>query len=878
MQVLGRSTIAVVVLTLVFGIAYPVVVTGLSQLVFSDKADGSLIERDGKVVGSKLAAQAFTKPEYFHPRPSATTPEYNAAATTFANLGPTNPDLAKAVRERAQAILKLEGPYNPGLRIGDIPVDAVTTSASGIDPHISPANARLQSARIAQVRGISAESVSELIDENTDGRWLGIFGEPAVNVLELNLSLDEGRRDQATTAIFSREIVFGAIGASFGKLDPRTLFRNPVIFIVELGSVITTAIFFRDLFGSGEHEPLWFTGTVALWLWLTVLFANFAEAIAEGRGKAQANALRATRTTTLAYRRSETGGVEEIPASELRRGDMVVVEAGQIIPADGEIVEGVGSVDESAITGESAPVIREAGGDRSAVTGGTRLLSDRLVIEVTQEPGGSFLDRMIALVEGAERRKTPNEIALNILLAGLTITFLAATVTLRPYALYAGTDLSQTVLIALLVALIPTTIGALLSAIGIAGMDRLVQRNVLAMSGRAVEASGDVDVLLLDKTGTITLGNRQAAEFLPVSGVAELDLAQASQLASLADETPEGRSIVVLAKERFGLREQELGEHVFVPFSASTRMSGVDLDGRSLRKGAADAVKRFVSENGGRVPDDLDVLVHGVAQSGGTPLVVAQDNWVLGVVHLKDIVKGGMSERFDELRRMGIRTVMITGDNPVTAAVIAQESGVDDFLAEATPERKLELIREEQGRGRMVAMTGDGTNDAPALAQSDVGVAMNTGTTAAKEAGNMVDLDSNPTKLIEIVEVGKQLLITRGALTTFSIANDVAKYFAIIPAIFAFTYASTPGARGPLDDLNVMSLGTPYSAIISAIIFNALIIPALVPLALRGVKYRAIGATALLRRNLLIYGLGGMILPFIGIKLIDLLVHNVFGA
>jgi K+-transporting ATPase ATPase B chain len=681
-----------------------------------------------------------------------------------------------------------------------------------------------------------------------------------------------------STAIFSREIVFSAIGESFLKLDPRTLFRNPVIFIVELGSVITTAIFFRGLFSSDDAEPLWFTGTVSLWLWLTVLFANFAEAIAEGRGKAQANALRATRTATTAFRRVGSGELEEVPAPDLRRGDVVVVEAGQVIPADGEIIEGVGSVDESAITGESAPVIREAGGDRSAVTGGTRLLSDRLVIEVTQEPGQSFLDRMIALVEGAERRKTPNEIALNILLAGLTITFLAATVTLRPYALYAGTDLSQTVLIALLVALIPTTIGALLSAIGIAGMDRLVQRNVLAMSGRAVEASGDVDVLLLDKTGTITLGNRQAAEFLPLSGVEELDLAQAAQLASLADETPEGRSIVILAKERFGLREQELGEHVFVPFSASTRMSGVDLDGRSLRKGAAEAVKEFVADNGGRVPDELDTLVLGVAQSGGTPLVVAQDNWALGVVHLKDIVKGGMTERFDELRRMGIRTVMITGDNPVTAAVIARESGVDDFLAEATPERKLELIREEQARGRMVAMTGDGTNDAPALAQSDVGVAMNTGTTAAKEAGNMVDLDSNPTKLIEIVEVGKQLLITRGALTTFSIANDVAKYFAIIPAIFAFTYASTPGARGPLDALNVMNLGTPYSAILSAIIFNALVIPALVPLALRGVKYRAIGATALLRRNLLLYGLGGMILPFIGIKLIDLVVHNLLGA
>ncbi len=681
-----------------------------------------------------------------------------------------------------------------------------------------------------------------------------------------------------SATILSRETVFAAIGDSFLKLDPRTLFRNPVIFIVELGSVITTAIFVGDLFSSGDSEPLWFTGTVALWLWLTVLFANVAEAVAESRGKAQANALRATRTTTTALRRLGSGQLEEVPAPDLRRGDLVVVEAGQVIPADGEIVQGVGSVDESAITGESAPVIREAGGDRSAVTGGTRLLSDRLVIEVTQEPGQSFLDRMIALVEGAERRKTPNEIALNILLAALTITFLAATVTLRPYALYAGTDLSQTVLIALLVALIPTTIGALLSAIGIAGMDRLVQRNVLAMSGRAVEASGDVDVLLLDKTGTITLGNRQAAEFLPLSGVSELDLAQAAQLASLADETPEGRSIVVLAKERFGLREQELGDHRFVPFSAATRMSGVDLDGHIVRKGAAEAVKLFVTENGGRVPAELDTLVHGVAQSGGTPLVVAQDNWALGVVHLKDVVKGGMAERFDELRRMGIRTVMITGDNPVTAAVIARESGVDDFLAEATPERKLELIQEEQARGRMVAMTGDGTNDAPALAQSDVGVAMNTGTSAAKEAGNMVDLDSNPTKLIEIVEVGKQLLITRGALTTFSIANDLAKYFAILPAVFAFTYATTPGARGPLDGLNVMHLGTPASAIISAIVFNALVIPALVPLALRGVKYRAIGATALLRRNLLVYGLGGMITPFVGIKLIDLVVHNLFGA
>jgi K+-transporting ATPase ATPase B chain len=675
--------------------------------------------------------------------------------------------------------------------------------------------------------------------------------------------------------LFSRDIVLVAIRDSFLKLDPRTLIRNPVIFIVELGSVIVTVIFFQNLFSSGQHEPLWFTGTVGMWLWLTVLFANFAEAIAEGRGKAQANALRATRTTTKA--RLQDG--REVPAPDLQRGDVVVVHAGEVIPADGEVIEGVGSVDESAITGESAPVIREAGGDRSAVTGGTKLLSDRLVIEVTQEPGHSFLDRMIALVEGAERRKTPNEIALNILLAALTITFVAAVVTLRPFALYAGTSLSQTVLIALLVALIPTTIGALLSAIGIAGMDRLVQRNVLAMSGRAVEASGDVDVLLLDKTGTITLGNRQAAEFIAVDGVNEQELAEAAQLSSLADETPEGRSIVVLAKERYGLRGRELGDHeaTFIPFSATTRMSGVDLDGRSLRKGAADAVKRWVSDQGGRSPAALDDAVTRIARDGGTPLVVAQDNFVLGVIYLKDIVKGGMSDRFTELRRMGIRTVMITGDNPVTAEVIAKEAGVDDFLAEATPEAKMKLIKDEQATGRLVAMTGDGTNDAPALAQADVGVAMNTGTSAAKEAGNMVDLDSNPTKLIEIVEVGKQLLITRGALTTFSIANDVAKYFAIIPAIFATTYATGSG-KGPLQSLNVMNLGSPYSAIISAIIFNALVIPLLVPLALRGVKYRAIGATALLRRNLLIYGVGGMILPFIGIKLIDLLIHNLLGA
>jgi K+-transporting ATPase ATPase B chain len=678
-----------------------------------------------------------------------------------------------------------------------------------------------------------------------------------------------------SASVFSREIVLAAVRDSFPKLDPRLQLRNPVMFVVELGAAITTAIFVLDLV-RGRTGSLWFVAAIAVWLWLTVLFANFAEAIAEGRGKAQASALRATRTTTVARLRDG----REVPARELQRGDVVVVTAGEVIPADGEIVEGVGSVDESAITGESAPVIREAGGDRSAVTGGTRLLSDRLVVEVTQEPGRSFLDRMIALVEGAERRKTPNEVALNILLAGLTITFLAAVVTLKPYAAYAGTPLSQTVLIALLVALIPTTIGALLSSIGIAGMDRLVQRNVLAMSGRAVEASGDVDVLLLDKTGTITLGTRQASELVAVDGVAASELASVAQLASLADETPEGRSIVVLAKEAYGLRGRELSEHeaTFIPFSASTRMSGVDYDGKRYRKGAADAVKRWVEEQGGRIPPRLDEEVETIARAGGTPLVVAQDNFVLGVIHLKDVVKGGMRERFDELRKMGIRTVMITGDNRVTAAVIAEEAGVDDFLAEATPEAKMALIKDEQGKGRMVAMTGDGTNDAPALAQADVGVAMNTGTSAAKEAGNMVDLDSNPTKLIEIVEVGKQLLITRGALTTFSIANDVAKYFAILPAMFAFTYAKTPGQRGPLDALNVMHLGTPQSAILSAIVFNALIIPALVPLALRGVRYRAIGATALLRRNLLLYGLGGMILPFVGIKLIDLVVHNVLGA
>jgi K+-transporting ATPase ATPase B chain len=698
------------------------------------------------------------------------------------------------------------------------------------------------------------------------------------HVLEPSLPGSSGPQGRQSAKLLTRELASQAVRDSVAKLDPRHQARNPVMFIVEMGSVITTGIAIIAAV-RGQGSTLWFTAVIAVWLWLTVLFANFAEAIAEGRGKAQADALRATRTTTLAHRRSGADSIEDVPAAELQRGDTVVVSAGEVIPADGDVIEGAGSVDESAITGESAPVIREAGGDRSAVTGGTRLLSDQLVILVTQEPGRSFLDRMIALVEGAERRKTPNEVALGILLAGMTIVFLAATATLAPFAAYAGTPQSTTVLVALLVALIPTTIGALLSAIGIAGMDRLVRRNVLAMSGRAVEASGDIDVLLLDKTGTITLGNRQASEFIPAPGVEEQEMAEAAQLASLADETPEGRSIVVLAK-RYGIREHELAnvDARFISFTAQTRMSGVDMDGRQIRKGAPDAVQRFVEANGGKVPAEVEAAVHRVASSGGTPLIVARDNWVLGVVHLKDIVKGGIRERFDELRRMGIRTVMITGDNPVTAAVIAQESGVDDFLAEATPEAKLALIKEEQAKGRMVAMTGDGTNDAPALAQADVGVAMNTGTQAAKEAGNMIDLDSNPTKLIEIVEVGKQLLITRGALTTFSIANDVSKYFAILPAMFAFTYAKHAGEHGPLWSLNVMQLGTPRSAIISAIVFNALVIPFLIPLALRGVRYRAVGATALLRRNLLIYGLGGIILPFPAIKLIDLVVHNLLGA
>jgi potassium-transporting ATPase ATP-binding subunit len=679
-------------------------------------------------------------------------------------------------------------------------------------------------------------------------------------------------------SVFAGPVLRQALWASLMKLDPRVQWRNPVMFVVEIGAVMTTVGWLIQVFGGeplgGGDEPAWFTFTVAIWLWLTVVFANLAEALAEGRGKAQAAALRAMRTETIA--RLRDGG--EKPASELRRGDVVVVEARELIPGDGTVVEGIASVDESAVTGESAPVIRESGGDRSAVTGGTRVLSDRIVVEITQEPGESFLDRMIALVEGAERRKTPNEIALGILLAGLTLIFLVVVVALRPFADFADTDVSITTLIALLVSLIPTTIGALLSAIGIAGMDRLVRRNVLAMSGRSVEASGDVDVLLLDKTGTITLGNRQATEFLPMPGVAESELAQAAQLSSLADETPEGRSIVVLAKQ-YGLRERHFDPDArFVPFSAETRMSGVDFNGTRLRKGAGDAIMGFVNGEGGHAPAELVETSDRIAREGGTPLAVARDSQVLGVVYLKDVVKEGMRHRFDQLRAMGIRTIMVTGDNPLTAAKIADESGVDDFLAEATPERKLELIRDEQREGRLVAMTGDGTNDAPALAQADVGVAMNTGTQAAREAGNMVDLDSNPTKLIEIVEIGKQLLITRGALTTFSVANDVAKYFAILPAIFAATYAAAGDPTGPLDSLNVMSLGTPQSAIISAIIFNALIIPLLVPLALRGVRYRPIGANALLRRNLLIYGFGGIVAPFVGIKLVDLVVHNLLGA
>ncbi len=695
-------------------------------------------------------------------------------------------------------------------------------------------------------------------------------------------------RRKGDTSIFDGKIIRRAIGDSFKKLDPRVQLRNPVMFVVEVGSAITTIEFVRLLFTAPTRaftrdqltaETI-FVLAVAIWLWFTVLFANFAEAMAEGRGKAQADTLRKARTTTVARRLaspSRNSKVEEVPAPDLRKDDLVLVEAGDVIPGDGEVIEGVASVDESAITGESAPVIRESGGDRSAVTGGTHVLSDWIIVKITANPGETFLDRMIALVEGAQRQKTPNEIALNILLASLTIIFVLVVVSLEPFAIYSGAPVSVTTLIALLVCLIPTTIGGLLSAIGIAGMDRMVQRNVLAMSGRAVEAAGDVDVLLLDKTGTITLCNRQASRFVPLTGVNERDVALAAMLTILSDETPEGRSIVALARERYGLQEDEPAAS-FIPFSAQTRMSGVDLDGtgrtQSIRNGASDAVVTYVKEHGGTTSEELTEIVTLIARAGSTPLVVAEINpgadgtagkaRVLGVIELKDIVKSGMRERFDQMRRMGIRTIMITGDNPLTAATIAKEAGVDDFLAQATPETKMKLIKEQQTGGRLVAMTGDGTNDAPALAQADVGVAMNTGTQAAKEAANMVDLDSNPTKLIEVVEVGKQLLITRGALTTFSIANDVAKYFAIIPAAFAVTYPQ-------LNALNVMHLATPHSAVLSAVIFNALIIIALVPLALRGVKYRPIGAGLLLRRNLLIYGIGGIIIPFAGIKIIDLI-------
>ncbi len=672
--------------------------------------------------------------------------------------------------------------------------------------------------------------------------------------------------DRKAPALWNREIVSRASIESFVKLDPRLMIRNPVMFVVEVTSVLVMFTLFRDLLAH-RMALAGFEFQIALWLWFTVLFANFAEAMAEGRGKAQADNLRKTRTETQANLMIEGGQTKLVPAAQLRRGDVVMVAANDVIPGDGEVIEGIAAVNEAAITGESAPVIRESGGDRSGVTGGTTVISDWIKVKITANPGETFLDRMIALVEGAQRQKTPNEIALSILLSGLTFVFLLVIVTLYPFGLYCGTRLALPVLVALLVCLIPTTIGGLLSAIGIAGMDRLVQHNVLAMSGRSVEAAGDVDTLLLDKTGTITLGNRMAAEFIPVEGVEEGELAEAAQLASLADETPEGRSIVVLAKREYNLRGRELGEvgATFIPFSAQTRMSGVDLGGRRIRKGAADQIVKFVQDNRGTPPTDLKAIVERIARSGGTPLVVADESKALGVIYLKDVVKEGIRERFERLRAMGLRTVMITGDNPLTAAAIAKESGVDDFLAEATPETKLRLIREEQNQGKLVAMIGDGTNDAPALAQADVGIAMNAGTQAAREAGNMIDLDSNPTKVMEVVEIGKQLLMTRGALTTFSIANDVAKYFAIIPALFIVEYPE-------LQRLNVMHLATPQSAILSAVIFNALIIVALIPLALRGVRYRPVGAAAILTRNLFIYGVGGVIIPFIFIKAIDIII------
>jgi K+-transporting ATPase ATPase B chain len=672
-------------------------------------------------------------------------------------------------------------------------------------------------------------------------------------------------------AIWNAQIVKRAIVDSFVKMNPRKMMANPVMFVVEVGCVLTTLQVIRGIIAPIPGVTnTGFELQITLWLWFTVLFANFAEAMAEGRGKAQADNLRKAKTETIAHRVISGSQTEDVPAPQLRKDDLVIVSAGEFIPGDGEIIEGIASVDESAITGESAPVIREAGGDRSAVTGGTRVLSDQIKIRITSNPGETFLDRMIALVEGAERQKTPNEIALNILLAGLTIIFLLAVVTLQPFAIYSSAPQTVFVLVSLLVCLIPTTIGGLLSAIGIAGMDRLIQHNVLAMSGRAVEAAGDVNTLLLDKTGTITLGNRQATEFIPLSGVDEQVLADAAQLSSLADETPEGRSIVILAKEKYGLRGRELGMHeaTFIPFTAQTRMSGVDVNGREIRKGAVDAIAKYSASNEQSQSAELSSIVERISTKGGTPLVVAYDKRALGAIYLKDIVKGGMKERFAQLRQMGIKTVMITGDNPLTAATIAREAGVDDYLAQATPEDKMKLIKDEQAGGKLVAMTGDGTNDAPALAQADVGVAMNTGTQAAKEAGNMVDLDSNPTKLIEVVEIGKQLLMTRGALTTFSIANDVAKYFAIIPAMFVAAFPV-------LNTLNIMGLRTPQSAILSAVIFNALIIISLIPLALKGVKYRAMSAAALLRRNLFIYGFGGLVAPFVGIKIIDVIIHAI---
>jgi K+-transporting ATPase ATPase B chain len=663
-----------------------------------------------------------------------------------------------------------------------------------------------------------------------------------------------------TPSLFDKSIIVPAIADSFRKLDPRLMIKNPVMFVTLIGAILTTVAIFTS---PGERG---FVLQLAVWLWFTVLFANFAEAVAEGRGKAQADSLRKARKDTLA-RRLKSGKEEQVPASALEKGDHVVCETGDIIPADGEVIEGIASVDEAAITGESAPVIRESGGDRSAVTGGTRVISDRIVIQITSEKGNTFLDRMIAMVEGAKRQKTPNEIALTILLSALTLIFLLVVMTLKPFGTYAGIEFTTPVLIALLVCLIPTTIGGLLSAIGISGIDRLIRRNVMATSGRAVEAAGDIDVLMLDKTGTITIGNRMASDFVPAPGVSENELADAAQLASLADETPEGRSIVVLAKEKFNIRGRELlhPHATFVPFTAQTRMSGVDIEGRSVRKGAADSVKQWVEQQGGIYPIDVGKAVEAASRAGRTPLVVADGRKVLGVVELKDVVKGGIKERFAQLRKMGIRTVMITGDNPMTAAAIAAEAGVDDFMAQATPEDKLKRIRAEQAAGHLVAMTGDGTNDAPALAQADVGVAMNTGTQAAREAGNMVDLDSNPTKLIEIVEIGKQLLMTRGSLTTFSIANDVAKYFAIIPAMLMVTFPAMAA-------LNIMKLGSPQSAILSAIIFNALVIVALIPLALKGVPYKPMGAIAVLRRNMRVYGLGGLVVPFIGIKAIDLVI------